>query len=141
MEDLRCLLETPAITISYDTTNHLLYNQWHGLHDAASVRVCAEQIFACLAAYPCLKMLSDHSQLRGNWQPAIPSVVQQNFARLAAHGIRYVAWVHSFQPDDLLAMEKVVLHMAQPLVGLFDEVASAHDWLLHCPTDMPRRRW
>lgn len=140
MEDLQCLLATPALTISYDTTNHWLYNQWHGLHDAESVRVCAEHIFACLATHPCHKMLSDHTLLLGSWRAAIPSVVQQNFALLATHGVRYVAWVHSFEHDDLMSMERVVRHMAQPLVGLFDDVACAYDWLLYCPTSMPRIR-
>ncbi|TVT39605.1 hypothetical protein FNT36_18355 [Hymenobacter setariae] len=139
MENLRCLLATPGLTISYDTSNQWLYVQWVGMHDKETVRVSAEHIFASLAAYPCLKMISDHSQLIGNWQAAIPSVVQHNFERLAAHGVRYVAWVHSFDDDDLVAMERVVRNMPQPLVGLFDEVDSASDWLLHCPVDLPRR--
>lgn len=137
MEGIQCLVDTPFITVSHDPVNNWLYAQWQGLHTEESVRVSAEHIFACLTAYPCLKMLSDHSLLVGNWQPAIPSVVQQNFKRLAAHGVRYVGWVHSFEHSDLIAMEQVVRNMAQPLVGLFDEVASAHDWLLYCPVDLP----
>ncbi|RZK26437.1 MAG: hypothetical protein EOO63_14680, partial [Hymenobacter sp.] len=73
--------------MSYDTVNKWLYNQWLGLHDGESVRSAAEHIFTCLATHPCTKMLSDHSLLHGNWQPAIPSVVQQNFERLATHGV------------------------------------------------------
>jgi hypothetical protein len=60
-----------------------------GLHDEETVRVAAEHIFACLATYPCLKLLSDHSVLLGNWQAAIPSVVQHSFERLAAHRVIY----------------------------------------------------
>jgi len=140
MEKLQYLLVTPSLRISYDTTNKWLYNQWLGLHDKESVRLAAEAIFSCLAQYPCLKMLSDHSLLQGDWQPAIPAVVQHNFERLAAHGVRYIAWVHSFEHNDLVAMERVVRNMPEPLVGLFDEVASAYDWLLHCPVDLPRRK-
>jgi hypothetical protein len=138
MEKLHCLLATPGLTVSYDTTNQWLYAQWMGLHDKESVRVAAEHIFASLTTYPCLKLLSDHTLLLGSWQAAIPSVVQHNFERLAAHGVRYVAWVHSFGYDDLMAMERVVRDMPQPLVGLFDEVEGAYDWLLHCPADLPR---
>ena len=140
MEALQRLLAAPGLTVSYDEPNKWLYVQWHGQHDTESVRASAEHIFASLTAYPCLKMLSDHSLLVGNCQPAIPSVVQHNFARLAAHGVRYVAWVHSFDYDDLVAMERVVRNLPEPLVGLFDEVASAYDWLLHCPVDLPRRK-
>lgn len=140
MENLHCLLATPGLTVSHDVLNDWLYAQWHGLHDKESVRVCSEHIFTCLTTHRCLKLLSDHSLLVGNWQPAIPSVVQHNFERLAMHGVRYVAWVHSFEYEDLMAMERVVHNMAQPLVGLFDEVASAYDWLLHCPVDLARRK-
>ncbi len=133
MEVLRCLLTTPALTVSYDATNNWLYNQWQGQHNKESVRVSAEHIFTCLATQPCIKMLSDHSLLLGNWQAAISSVVQQNFERLATHGVVYVAWVCSFEYDDRIAMERVVRHASQPVVGLFDDVASAYDWLLHCP--------
>lgn len=139
MENLQCLLTTPGLTVSHDVSNNWLYVQWQGLHNAESVRVSAEHIFACLTTHPCLKMLSDHSSLVGNWQAAIPSVVQHNFERLVAHGVRYVAWVHSFNYDDLIAMERVVRNMPQPLVGLFDEVDSAYDWLVYCPVDLPRR--
>ena len=140
MQELQHLFVTSSLRISYDVTNKWLYNQWLGLHDKESVRRSAEAIFACLAQYPCLKMLSDHSLLQGDWQPAIPAVVQHNFERLAAHGVRYVAWVHSLDYNDLVAMERVVRNMPEPLVGLFDEVASAYDWLLHCPVDLPRRK-
>lgn len=132
MEELRCLLATPALIVFYDTNNNWLYNQWQGTHDKESVRVAAEHIFACLAEQPCAKMLSDHSLLRGSWQAATATVVQQNFERLAAHGVLYVAWVCSFEYDDRVAMEQVARHISRPVVSLFDELASAYDWLLHC---------
>jgi hypothetical protein len=137
MKTLHYLVVTPTLCVAYDTTNQWLYSQWLGVHDRESVRLSAETIFSCLDKHPCIKMLSDHSMLQGDWQPAIPAVVQHNFERLAAHGVRYVAWVHSFEYSDLIAMERVVRNMAQPLVGLFDEVASAYDWLVHCPVDLP----
>jgi hypothetical protein len=137
MEDLACLLATPTITVSYDTTNKWLYIQWQGLHTDESVRISSEHVFTCLATYPCVKILSDHSLLLGDWQACITSVVQQNFERLAAHGVFYVAWVHSFEYSDCIAMERVVRHVTQPIVGLFDDVASAYDWLLHCQVPVP----
>jgi hypothetical protein len=140
MENLHCLLATSSLTVSYDTATNWLYVQWQGLHDKESVRVCSEHIFACLTTHPCQKMLSDHSLLLGNWQAAIPSVVQHNFERLTAHGVGYVAWVHSLEYGDLVAMERVVRDISQPLVGLFDEVASAYDWLLHCPINLPSHK-
>ena len=133
MEELHCLVVTPALLVSYDTTNQWLYNQWLGLHDKESVRLSAEAIFCCLATHPCTKMLSDHSLLQGDWKPAIASVVQQNFERLAGGGVIYVAWVCSLEYADRVAMEQLVRQLSRPVVNLFDDVASACEWLAHCP--------
>ncbi len=147
MENLDCLLATPALIVSHDAENHWLYIQWCGPHDAESVRRCAESVFACLAMHPCPRVLSDHTQLQGDWQAAISSVVRQNFERLAAHGVEYVAWVHSYDYGDCMAMERVVRHTDRPIVGLCDDVALACDWLRHCPPlhpapgSTPRQFW
>lgn len=131
METLHYLVVTPSLCVAYDSTNKWLYNQWLGPHTPESVRWAAETIFCCLAAHPCTKMLSDHSQLQGNWQRAIPTIVQQNFERLAQQGIRYLAWVYSCEYADRLAMEHLLPQLSQPVVNIFDEVAAACDWLAH----------
>ncbi|RZJ95065.1 MAG: hypothetical protein EOO60_01500 [Hymenobacter sp.] len=138
METLQYLVVTPSLCVAYDTTNRWLYNQWLGMHDKESIRLGAEAIFACLAAHPCTKMLSDYSQLKGDWRPDVSAVVYRNFERLTEHGISYVAWVCSFEYADRMAMEQLLRELAQPTISLFDEVASAYDWLLQCPAVKPR---
>jgi hypothetical protein len=129
MEALQALVVTPTLCVAYDPPNQWLYAQWRGVHDTESVRAGAEAIFACLATHPCPKLLSDHSQLQGDWRPAIAPVVQRNFARLAAHGVSYVAWVCSWEYTDRVAMEQLLRQLSQPSVNLFDELASAYEWL------------
>ncbi|RZK31090.1 MAG: hypothetical protein EOO63_05040 [Hymenobacter sp.] len=91
MEEQHCLVIIPSLCVFCDTTNQWLYKQWLGRHDKESVRLAAEAIFSCLTTHPRTKMLSDHSLLQGDWKPASPSVVQQNFERLAEHGALYLA--------------------------------------------------
>ena len=130
---LHCLRDTPSLCVFYDAANQWLYCQWLGQHDTASIRQSAETIFACLATQPCCKMLSDHSQLVGDWQAAAQGVVRRNFERLAAYGIVHVAWVCSLNCSDQAAMEQVLELTARPSVALFSDVASAYEWLGRCP--------
>ena len=123
----------PGLRVSYDPVNTWLYNQWLGEHTEASVKVCAEAVCACLRAQPCAKILSDHSQLRGDWQAAAAWVGQENFAHLAAQGIAYFAWVYSPSYTDRVAMERTLLYTKAPLVAIFDDLAEAYDWLQRCP--------
>jgi hypothetical protein len=136
MEEFTCLINTPGLRISYDESNQWLYNQWLGRHDMESVPKCAELIHACLATNPCPKMLSDHSLLTGDWQPAIPTV-QAAFACMASQGVAYIAWVHSPLYSDYLAMEKAMLHITCPTVAIFDDVYAAYAWLQRMPVHLP----
>jgi hypothetical protein len=68
MDELRCLLDTPYLRVSYDVDHEWLYSELLGVHSEESVIRCTESIFACLAKQPCTKMLCDHSQLLGDWQ-------------------------------------------------------------------------
>lgn len=136
MEELTCLINTPSLRISYDRPNHWLYSQWLGKHDMESVPKCAELIHACLRANPCPKMLSDHSSLTGDWQPAL-STVQASFEYLARQGMAYIAWVHSPFYSDYLAMENALLRIARPTVAIFDDLYTAYAWLQRMPLHSP----
>jgi hypothetical protein len=133
MDALRCLLATPTLCVWHDPVNDWLYNQWLGEHDEASVLVCTDAIEACLRAQPCPKILSDHSQLSGNWLTASPLVGQQGLARLAAQGVAYFAWVYSPCYRDRLAMERALSYSVVPFVNIFDNLADAYAWLQRVP--------
>ena len=133
MEELRCLLDTPTLRVSYDTTNQWLYNQWQGVHDSESVRQASLRIFDCLARQPCVKMLSDHSLVQGQWPATTAPAMRQNLERLGVYGIACFAWVPSADYDNRLSMEWVLRLTATPVAGIFNDVASAYEWLQHCP--------
>jgi|GEM_PF-1231767 len=137
MESLRCLLDTPGLRISYDAANHWLYNQWIGVYDEATVRERVQDVFACLATQPCRRILSDHSQLTGSWLSASVWIGEYYFDRLVECGITHFAWVYSAAYPDRLAMEKALSFTMHPVVAIFDEVASAYEWLHQCPLARP----
>lgn len=137
MEGFRQLLDTPALRVSYDVANAWLYSELLGVHNVESVIQCSESIFKCLAVQPCTKMLCDHSQLRGNWQGISTSRGGQYFDHLAALGVQYYAWVYAPGYTDRLAMERSLFLTQRPMAALFDDVASAYDWLQRCPRQPP----
>jgi len=133
MEQLRCLLDSPGLRVSYDEANGWLYNQWLGVHDAASVREHAAAICACHRAWPCSKILSDHAGLVGSWQHSISWIGGEYLNTLAAQGVGYFAWVYNQGYHDRTAMEQALYYATQPVIAIFDDVASAYEWLQHCP--------
>jgi len=133
MEELCCLVDLPGLRVSCDEANGWLYNQWLGEHDETSVRQHAACICACLTARPCTKMLSDHTGLLGTWQGTSPWMGCQYFDRLARQGILYFAWVYNAGYHDRVAMEQTLYYTTQPVVAIFDDVATAYYWLRSCP--------
>jgi hypothetical protein len=136
MDNLRCLLRIPGLCIWYDEANRWLYNQWEGAHDAASFERGANAIMTCLAAQPCTKILSDHSQVRGKWQSLSKWTNPAGFNSLAELGVVYFAWVYSPFLTDRATMEHLFLYMTRPMVAIFSDVASAYDWLQNCPSSL-----
>ncbi|WP_460582113.1 hypothetical protein [Hymenobacter arcticus] len=134
MEELRCLLDSPGLRVSHDAPNGWLYNQWRGKHDAASIKMHADGVVACLAAQPCSKMLSDHSELIGAWHRMVPWIGGDYFDRLAALGVAHFAWVCAADYHDRIAMERACFLLPCPVVAIFSDVASAYDWLRRCPS-------
>ena len=132
MDELCCLVDAPGLRISYDPLNEWLYTQWRGRHDIASVKHYAQEIYACLMAQPCTKILSDHSELLGNWEGAAAWMNQQHFERMARQGIAYLAWVYAHDNRDRIAMDRSCFQLAQPVVAIFDDVAAAYAWLRSC---------
>jgi hypothetical protein len=137
MEELPYLFDSPGLRITYDATNKWLYNQWRGLHDEVSIQAGGLQVYACLAQYPCTKILSDHSELHGDWQQGNVEHSLRYFSRLAALGITQFAWVYGPDYRDRAAMERSYYLLTEPVVAVFDDIASAYEWLRQCPVGVP----
>lgn len=133
MKEFRCLLNAPGLRVSYDAANGWLYTQWRGKHDEASTEAGAEAVRRCLHTQPCTKILSNHSQLRGKWQAAPPSAIKHALSHLAAQGIAYFAWVYSPCYTDQAAMERAICYTTMPVVGIFQNLVDAYEWLQSCP--------
>ncbi|MDJ0364107.1 hypothetical protein QMK33_03000 [Hymenobacter sp. H14-R3] len=127
------MLNSPGLRVSHDAPNGWLYSQWRGTHDAASIKMHAEGLAACLAAQPCSKILSDHSELTGTWHGVVPWVGGYYFDRLAALGVAHFAWVCAAGYPDRTAMERACFLLPRPVVAIFSDLASAYDWLRRCP--------
>ncbi|OON69302.1 hypothetical protein B0919_08405 [Hymenobacter sp. CRA2] len=123
----------------YDAVQQCLFSEWTGRHDQASVRKYCEQILSCLYAHPVGKILSDHSQLQGEWHEAASWVGTRMFSRFAALGVGHVAWVAAQQNQaDRSAMEAALRAADYPVVSIFDDVDSAYSWLLQAPQQLTR---
>ena len=95
MEELDFLVNTAGLSVAYDAENDWLYTRMCGWHDLASMQISAYQVYNCLQERPCTKMLSDHSELLGNWNGAVPYLRPWYFERLAAQGVTHLAWVYA----------------------------------------------
>ncbi|MGI4738101.1 MAG: hypothetical protein ACRYG7_23275 [Janthinobacterium lividum] len=141
---MRCLLNTPSLRVSYDPVNAWLYNQWLGEHTAISVLACADLILECLRAQPCTKILSDHSELRGDWQAAAPLIGSRGLAQLAEQGVTCFAWIYSPFHTNRAAMERALHYKREPnkkepAIAIFDDLAEAYEWLQRAPAHVQKQ--
>lgn len=136
MEELSCLLVTPGLEVYHDAVRGWLYTRWFGLYTEALMQQAIAAICACIHGRAYTKLLSDHSGLVGEWPAGSPWAMQTYFDYLAAQGVTYFAWVYNESQDNRLAMQQTLAYVARPAVAIFQDVASAYEWLLRCP-DLP----
>lgn len=129
MQILRKLVDTPSLTVSYDSPNEWLYIEWKGLHDRTSVLASFELILRCLQAWECKKILSDSSQVTTDWETAAQWLGVGFFECIAQKGVRYVAWIYSPHWSDRHAIDSSLQFIANPTVIMFEELATAYAWL------------
>jgi hypothetical protein len=124
------LYDTPPLTIAYDPMQQWLYVEWKGKHDANSARVGGELILRYLQNYPCRKMLNDNSQVTSDWEDGARWVGSHYYRLLAEQGMQYVAWVCPPHWSARKSMDTAMQFVTQPMVILFDDVATAYSWLV-----------
>ena len=129
---VRCmelLYSTPSLVISYDSANCWLFVEWKGQHDAQSAQSGGELVLHYLRQRPSHKMLNDNSLVASNWEEGARWVGSHYYTQLAEHGMRFVAWVCPPHWSARKSMEVAMQFVTKPVVILFDDVASAYDWL------------
>lgn len=123
------LYNTPSLSISYDPANEWLYVEWKGSHDELSAYTGGELVLHYLQARACSKMLNDNSLVTSDWEKGAEWVGGEFYKQLAEQGIRFVAWVAPPHWAARKSMETAMYYVVKPIVILFDDVATAYDWL------------
>ena len=125
---LHIIIDSSELFIGHDADNQWLYVDWKGEHDQESSRAACLLMLECLRAWPCHKILNDHSNIsRATLQ--LTAWGAWWLDELRAAGLQYLAWV---LPRGLLARQAVEtgVHAIEiPRVATFDDVASAYVWL------------
>lgn len=125
---LRLLVDTPGLSISYDPANQWQYVDWKGEHDPASSWAACALMLDVMRASPCPKILNDNSGItRTSMQLSARSL--EWLAHMHAAGLQFLAWVMPRELDSRRTTEGVVLNIEAPVVCTFDDVASAYTWL------------
>jgi len=123
------LYSTSGLSISFDTPNEWLYVEWKGSHDAHSAQTGGQQVLRHLQTRPCYKMLNDNTLVTSDWEEGARWVGSEYYTLLAGHGMRYVAWVCPPNWAARRSMEIAMQFVTRPVVILFDDLASAYEWL------------
>jgi hypothetical protein len=125
---LRLIIDTAQITISFDEDNQWLYVDWKGEHTSESSQECCMLMLEALRANPCDKILNDNSSIsRTTVQMSLWGAWWLEEMRNA--GLRYVAWIYSRNFDARQETEAIIQRILDPIVVSFDDVASAYMWL------------
>lgn len=125
---MQTVIDSPALFIGYDELNRWLYVDLRGTYDGPLAQAACEQMLTSLRQWPCQKILSDGTNVlavhmqRTQWG-------SRWLEEMQAAGLRYFAWVlpHSLQARH--ATEERVHAISNPLVGTFNDIASACLWL------------
>ena len=89
---LRLLVDTPSLSISYDSDNQWQYVEWKGKHDPVSSWAACVLMLDTLRAFPCSKILNDNSGItRTTMQLSARSL--DWLAQMHAAGLQFLAWV------------------------------------------------
>ena len=136
---LRLLVDTPGLSISYDSDNQWQYVEWKGKHDPASSWAACMLMLDTLRAFPCPKILNDNSGItRTTMQLSARSL--DWLTQMHATGLQVLAWVLPPQLASQRTTEGFVLKIEAPAVYTFDDLASAYAWLQQQPGNGPAGR-
>ncbi|HEX8425874.1 hypothetical protein [Hymenobacter sp.] len=125
---LQPVLATEGIAISFDFSNQWLYVDWQGEHNQETSQAACLLMLEALRAWPCNRILNDNSSITrttmelslwGAWW----------LEEMVRAGLQHIAWVFPRNFAARQSTESVLLTIERPIVGTFDDVASAYVWL------------
>ncbi|MGZ5245199.1 MAG: hypothetical protein ACXWDO_04260 [Bacteroidia bacterium] len=124
------LLSAKTLVVSYDEENNIIYMDWLGEQNKASVKNGCEQLVQFLEKLSCHKVLNDNTHVRGSWSEASDWVATECLPNLEAAGMQYLAWVSSPSVYSKLSMEKALMLNKSIIAVTFQDVDSARKWLM-----------
>lgn len=124
------LFSSEILDVYHDLDNAWLYLDWKGRQELAWVQEACRQVSALIEQTGVHKALNDNTHITNTSWELVRWVAYDYLPQAAAAGIEYVAWVNSPILDcrnhiDIMAS----LLDQKPQVALFDDVASAYEWL------------
>lgn len=125
------LHESPILRVTL-TDEGWLYSDWHRADGLADVQTGCEVILECVQQTSCRKVLNDNRQVYTFWADAAEWVGRMYLPRLAAAGVRQLAWINALSIYGRLSTSQAVAyleHIARPRTQLFDDYDEAADWL------------
>jgi hypothetical protein len=129
MSKLELLTDLPVVSISFDTVNEWLYVEWRGYFEEVSALAGCAEILRCLQLKRCTKMLVDSSQVTTSWGKMAEWVGEKHFQELADAGLECMGWVYSAHWQVRESIDHALQHVSRPTVVMFDDVATAYEWL------------
>lgn len=125
---LHSVIDTPGISIGYDSDNAWLYADWKGDHDQESSRDGCLLLLEALRKHPCHKILNDNSSITST-TVQISEWGAWWLQEMMRAGLQYIAWVYPRNFAAREATEAMMLGIPRPQVTTFDDVATAYLWL------------
>lgn len=123
------MLTASNVSAYYDATNDWLYLDWHGELDLNLLRKNCLQIVLCLVAKRYKRILNDNTNLTKATADVVPWLATELLPYMKLVGIEYMAWVLSPNLDVQNEAEAAIEELTKPVVALFDDMASAYEWL------------
>jgi len=136
---LRPLVDTPSLSISYDSDNQWQYVEWKGKHDPVSSWAACALMLETLRAFPCARILNDNSGITHTTMHLSARSLDW-LTQMHAAGLQVLAWVLPPQLASQRTTEGFVLKIEAPAVYTFDDLASAYAWLQQQPDNGPAGR-
>jgi len=123
------LRDGSSCELLFDEDNQWLRAVWLGYVDPQEAYNGASRFLAAMQELHCPYLLNDNSQLQGPWFDSVEWLQTVWRPQAEKLGLRYIA--HVVQPQDLLDAATLNDRFFGPGIQLqlFDDVASAEEWL------------
>jgi len=124
------LFDNPGLTIMHDPATNWLHAMWRGMHDEDSAMAGCATILNKVRLTHCAKILNDSSLALNGWSELTRWIGQEFFQVLADDGVVAIAWVTAKNWRAQTDINRIMAYTTRPLVDTFDDIESAHSWLL-----------